>query len=103
MKTKHSCYIFLRPEDINGENPENYHLIEGEYTEEHGEIIDISIDGWYTVCNGCKRKGKLTRIPRAHILEKNDDTVRLFLAEQQNVGKRVCGNCVKHFYADDEN
>lgn len=92
-------YVFLRPEDIDGGDPQNHHVIEARQDSETGEITYPN--GLATICNGCTKKRNLT-IPTAHIIPRDDENIRSFLAEKQDEGKQTCANCVRHFYADND-
>lgn len=92
-------FIYLEPVDMDAENSENFHVIEARYDEEEEKFYFpkgyMTLDGLYEMN------------PKATILERqvhpyNHAHMRKFLAERQNEGEKVCANCVKRFYAEND-
>ena len=83
---------------IDAKDARNIHVVEGNVTNEAGEIHFRPNTGLATVCGkNLKRQG------RAYTFcSKDPSEIRSKLAEFQNQGYEVCGTCVSRFYADPE-
>ena len=92
-------YVLLKPENMDTVNSQNYHVIEAQ---QDSDTKALSYPSGRTVrCGSWEKKSRIT-IADSQIIPRNDNNLRLRLAEEQNAGKKICANCVKHFYADDE-
>ncbi|WP_321400798.1 hypothetical protein [Maridesulfovibrio sp.] len=91
-KVENQKYFVVEPDGFDGDNFENYHVVE------------------------CIKKGEECETPKKKSLcgEKRDDCLSIFyyddvvgenklrtkLAKMQNDGKKICGKCVASLYAD---
>lgn len=90
-------YVLLKPDDMAAEDPVNFHVIEAERHPITGALIfpysDTALDGQY-------KKRRNARIEPWQDLGTDAKTVRVTLAQAQNEGLPICGNCARRFYAD---
>lgn len=97
---KKQVYVYLYPSDMDAENPQNYHVIEGWYD---------NVTNTYTFSKDRRAlDGKFKIEIHPNIVDEqrhphDEAHMRFFLAEEQNSGREVCANCVKRFYADTGN
>ena len=91
-------YVLLKPENMDTVNSQNYHVIEARYDADTQELSFP--EGMTVICRNWEMKSR-TRVNPSQIVPRNDNNLRLRLAEEQNAGKKICANCAKHFYADD--
>ena len=91
-------YVFLKPENMAAEEPKNYHVIEAQFDDQNNKLMYNH--GSSAICECCSVAPSAC-IDLAQLKEHSDNAMRTFLAQQQNLGKQVCANCVKHFYADE--
>ena len=90
-------YVLLKPDSMDTANAKNYHVIEARFNTDTNTLSFP--DGRTVVCRNWEMKSGAS-VDSSQIVPRNDDKLRLCLAEEQNAGKRICANCAKHFYAD---
>lgn len=88
------------PKFIEGEGPHNVHIVEAKISKEKdGRIYATPNDELVTACGA----QHLVKDKRTYTIVATDENVmRAELARLQNAGVEVCGQCVAHFYADQE-
>ena len=95
---KKDVYILLKPENMDTEDSQNYHVIKAQQDSDT-KVLTYPF-GMTVICGSWEKKSGIT-ITDEQIIPRNDDSLRLLLAREQSAGKKICANCVKHFYADD--
>lgn len=89
-------YVVLDPADMDAVEPKNHHVIKAWKDRNTGAL---SYPDGYTVLDGEFDMDPQADIRRYQILPKDDSALRTALANMQNEGESVCGNCARHFYA----
>ena len=92
-------YVLLDPVDMDTDDSQNHHIIRAKKDEKTGDLTFPS--NRKVLCENWKKKSDATILPTQELpFDENDLRVRI--AEEQNAGKELCANCVKHLYADNE-
>lgn len=92
-------YVLLHPFDMDAESAENYHVIEAW---RDPDTKSLSFRYGRTALDGICEMKRDASIEPSQILPHDDDALRLGLAKRQNQGDKICGNCVRRLYADDD-
>ncbi len=92
-------WAIYEKEYIDGDQPRNIHVVEAKVTEENGTTYSRPNSDLVTQC-GNRTLVKSSR--KCIIASKSSVDIRNKLAELQNSGLEVCGQCVATFYADAE-
>ena len=92
-------WAIYEKEYIAGDQPRNIHVVEAKITEEKGMSYSTPNSDLITQC-GNRTLVKSNR--KCIIASKSPVDIRNKLAELQNIGLEVCGQCVATFYADAE-
>lgn len=94
-------YVLVDPEQLDGTEPKNVHVLEANV-----KIYDDKSRGWeitkrVTCCGLDMRKGNSLFCRHGEEYLKGESrALRNELARLQNTGTHVCGVCASHFYAD---
>lgn len=97
--SKEKVYVYLWPESIEAENAKNYHVIRALYDEDKKSLTFSR--SRETLDGNCTAK-RVAELGRCKIFRNSKAHMRTFLAQRQNEGDEVCANCVRYFYADDD-
>ena len=90
-------YVLLKPDNMDAANAQNHHVIKAQQDSDTKALYFPR--NRKVVCESWEMKAR-TSVHESQIYSRNDDNLRLLLAEKQNDGVRICANCAKHFYAD---
>jgi hypothetical protein len=113
QKMKQTFYIELQPENLV-EKGEQHHLLLAKYDT---DTEKFSFPGKTLTCCGKFNRDKTAPLPVEQVIEPEDlendaedyeeevylDYVRVTLAEMQNDGVNLCGNCVATLYGQQNN
>jgi len=93
-------FVVIGPENLNCADPKNYHVLKATISE-----YEDGTRGWSplensTICSESIQKTELSALTKSMFFNSEVSKLRIYLADLQNTGTRICGVCDSHFYAD---
>ena len=92
-------YVFVKPQFVDAENAQNYHIFKGYYDLRTGHFI--SFTNGKSCCGKCHCKSSSERVrPFENPNEDSLMAARRYAAYLEEHGKKVCGQCVATLFSD---
>lgn len=95
----------LKDEDSQSSNPQNAHLVEVRSEKNHNGKFTYEVNKRnVTLCerslNDVEGRRSVYTLESDDFHKETINDLRIFLAQEENNGHEICGNCVARLYAD---